>query len=383
MRRSPTQQEAPRHAGPHPSGDDSCPGALDPPSPPEDLLRKEGRRRRVWHALHRLRVYERELLVLRYLEDLTYDEIASILNVSRRTVERHLPRAEARFRHAYERCYTHAEPHDTPPWTPQRTRALFRLFQTSAPPDFQRQVLARLAQRQPAPEQRRRGWRALLAWGPGSRAWRRGTPQRHRRWPGYALAMLGCCGLVLGTSLAWWAARLVQRATHASAAAVAGRLPASALGRAHRGASPWRRPQRVRERCAPEETEQAAGPPTSRTSAPQMPMGQSVDKRSAFQAGDDPARTLLVPAPGSQLTAQKERQLPVHRYSQRSGRPRGAPGRPHARTPGEGRVSRRQADGMRCHARPEENPMHAQHPSRCDAGHVPSAPSVRSSLSAW
>ncbi len=80
----------------------------DPPSPPEDLVRQEGCRHRVWHALHKLRVYERELLVLRYLEDLTYDEIASILHVSRRTVERHLPRAEARFRHAYERCYTYA-----------------------------------------------------------------------------------------------------------------------------------------------------------------------------------------------------------------------------------------------------------------------------------
>ena len=80
----------------------------DPPSPPEDLVSEECRRRRVWYALQRLRVYERELLVLRYLEDLTYDEIASILNVSRRTVERHLPRAEAKFCHAYERCHTHA-----------------------------------------------------------------------------------------------------------------------------------------------------------------------------------------------------------------------------------------------------------------------------------
>jgi RNA polymerase sigma-70 factor, ECF subfamily len=82
----------------------------DSPSLPEDLVSQEFRRRRVWHALHRLRVYERELLVLRYLEELTYDEIASILNVSRRTVERHLPRAEAKFCHAYERCHTHAAP---------------------------------------------------------------------------------------------------------------------------------------------------------------------------------------------------------------------------------------------------------------------------------
>jgi hypothetical protein len=51
-----------------------------------------------------------ELLVLRYLEELTYDEIASILHVSRRTVKRHLPRAETKFCHAYERCHTHAVP---------------------------------------------------------------------------------------------------------------------------------------------------------------------------------------------------------------------------------------------------------------------------------
>jgi RNA polymerase sigma factor (sigma-70 family) len=82
----------------------------DPPSQPEEILSHEMRRRRVWHALRRLRVYERELLVLRYLEDLTYDEIAGILNISRRTVERHLPRAEAKFFKAYEKEHTHAVP---------------------------------------------------------------------------------------------------------------------------------------------------------------------------------------------------------------------------------------------------------------------------------
>jgi RNA polymerase sigma-70 factor (ECF subfamily) len=80
----------------------------DPPSQPEELFSQETRRRLVWQALRRLRVYERELLVLRYLEELTYDEIASILHVSRRTVERQLPRAEAKFHKAYERCQTHA-----------------------------------------------------------------------------------------------------------------------------------------------------------------------------------------------------------------------------------------------------------------------------------
>ena len=87
----------------------------DPPSAPEEIVTQEWRRRRVWQALRQLRVYDRELLVLRYLEELTYDEIASILHVSRRTVERHLPRAEATFRHAYERGYSHAVPPQRPP----------------------------------------------------------------------------------------------------------------------------------------------------------------------------------------------------------------------------------------------------------------------------
>ena len=39
----------------------------------------------MWQALRRLRVYERELVILRYLEELLYDEIASILKVGRKT----------------------------------------------------------------------------------------------------------------------------------------------------------------------------------------------------------------------------------------------------------------------------------------------------------
>src|ERR671931_1908269 len=45
----------------------------DPPSLPEDLVSQECCRRRVWQALRRLRVYDRELVVLRYLEELLYD----------------------------------------------------------------------------------------------------------------------------------------------------------------------------------------------------------------------------------------------------------------------------------------------------------------------
>ena len=98
-------------------------------------------------------------------------------------------------------------PHDEPPWTPQHSRALFRLFQTSAPTDFQRQLLERVAQHQATHGLRRLGWRSLLAWWPGYRAWGVGTSQRHRRWPSHGITVVGCCGLVLGNCLAWWAAR--------------------------------------------------------------------------------------------------------------------------------------------------------------------------------
>lgn len=80
-----------------------APAHCDPPSEPEVLLEQAGQRQQVWQALHRMRVYDRELLVLRYLEELTCEEIASLLHVSRRTVERHLPRAEAKFCRAYQK----------------------------------------------------------------------------------------------------------------------------------------------------------------------------------------------------------------------------------------------------------------------------------------
>jgi hypothetical protein len=226
-------------------------------------------------------------------------------------------------------------PHDAPPWTPQHTRALFRLFQTSAPPDFQRQVLERVAQRQHTQERRCLGWRALLAWWPGCRAWGVGTPQRHSRRPGPVIAMTGCAGLVLGTGLVWWVVRtgpaasptlalLVSRVV--SPASRAPGMPAEVpiYGDHHAGFGSAEPP----EAAAP-----ATGPPESSTSAPQMPMESSVDRHTASPAGDDPERALL-PAPVPHLTAHKERQPLPHRPTQRAGRPRGTPGksaRPHNR----------------------------------------------------
>ena len=73
------------------------------PRQPEEVLCQERQRQHVWQALRRLRAYDRDLLVLRYIDELTCEDIASILQVSRRTVERHIPRAEARFLTAYEK----------------------------------------------------------------------------------------------------------------------------------------------------------------------------------------------------------------------------------------------------------------------------------------
>jgi RNA polymerase sigma-70 factor, ECF subfamily len=76
----------------------------DPPAQPEETCSQAMQRQLVWQALHRLRDQERELVVLRYLEDLTYDEMAQILKVSKRTIERRLPLAQAKFHTAYETC---------------------------------------------------------------------------------------------------------------------------------------------------------------------------------------------------------------------------------------------------------------------------------------
>jgi hypothetical protein len=138
--------------------------------------------------------------------------------------------------------------------------------------------------------------------------------------------MGGCCGLVLGTSLAWWVVRttpvapptpalLVSRAV--SPAPRAPGMPAQAPLHGDHGAGFGRAEP-------PEAVGPAAGPSESSTSASQMPMESSVDRHTASPAGDDPERALL-PAPVPHLTAQRQ-PLP-HRPTQRAGRPRGAPGK--------------------------------------------------------
>jgi hypothetical protein len=225
-------------------------------------------------------------------------------------------------------------PHDDPPWTPQRTRALLRLFQTSAPPDFQRQILERVAQRQHTQRRQCMGWHALLAWWPRCSARGAGTLHPHRRWPGHVIAMVGCCGLVLGTSLAWWAMRtgpaapptpalLVSRAVSLPPRAPGVPNEAPIRGDHHAGFG----------RTEPQEAaETAAGPLEPSAIARQIQTEQAVDRHTASQAGDDPERALLMPASVQPLTAQKELQLPARRHTPRAGRPRaGKSSRPHTK----------------------------------------------------
>ena len=140
-------------------------------------------------------------------EDLTYDKIVGILNVSRRMVERHLPCVEVQFFKAYKRGPRMPSSDNEPPSTPQRTRALFRLFTTSAPPDSRRQLLERVAKRQHTLVRQRRQWRSPQAWGRRRRSGGVGTFRPHRRWRRRIMVTVGWSGLALGASLAWWAAR--------------------------------------------------------------------------------------------------------------------------------------------------------------------------------
>lgn len=231
-------------------------------------------------------------------------------------------------------------PPDGPLWTSQRTRALFRLFQTSAPPDFQRQVLERVAQRQHARIRRRMRWQSPLSWWPGGRAWGVGTLHLHRRWPRPVIATAGCCGLVLGASLAWWALRMGPAVPTIPEALVSRAIALLPGDTAVSNETP-RRVDRHGWFGSAEQQETAvrtASSPAPIDIAPQMLTEKGMDRSMAWQAGDNPERALPVSAPVPHLTARKERHPPARLHTQRSRRARGAPGkvtRSHTR-PGPG-----------------------------------------------
>lgn len=77
--------------------EDVAPRASDLPSPAE-LLEREDLRAAVWEAIRRLSEQDREILILREFQYLTYAEIASVLDIPKGTVMSRLHNARCRLR---------------------------------------------------------------------------------------------------------------------------------------------------------------------------------------------------------------------------------------------------------------------------------------------
>ncbi len=95
-----------------PSRDEDDRGAVDPPAPgPSPVQGASGReiRGRIDEALDALPDAYREVLVLREIEGLSYDEISRALRVSRGTVESRIFRARERLRARLGRLAAEAE----------------------------------------------------------------------------------------------------------------------------------------------------------------------------------------------------------------------------------------------------------------------------------
>ena len=65
---------------------------------PAELALGAEARKRIWNAFDRLPVRQREVFLLRYIEDMSMAEIAAALSVSSGSVKRHLFRAVHRLR---------------------------------------------------------------------------------------------------------------------------------------------------------------------------------------------------------------------------------------------------------------------------------------------
>jgi len=70
----------------------------------EQLLIAAGERQRLWSVLRELPVDYREVIILRELEGLSYNEIAEAMHVPIGTVMSRLSRARAELRKALTRC---------------------------------------------------------------------------------------------------------------------------------------------------------------------------------------------------------------------------------------------------------------------------------------
>jgi len=69
---------------------------------PDELATRAEVRERVWMAIRRLGEHDREILILREFQDLTYAEIAAILDIPQGTVMSRLHHARRRLRDALE-----------------------------------------------------------------------------------------------------------------------------------------------------------------------------------------------------------------------------------------------------------------------------------------
>lgn len=82
---------------------DDVPDTVDPAPTPAVILDDEESRGHVWEAVAELPNSQRETVVLRYMNDLSIDEIATITKKSPGAVRLMLHRARARLRKTYER----------------------------------------------------------------------------------------------------------------------------------------------------------------------------------------------------------------------------------------------------------------------------------------
>jgi RNA polymerase sigma-70 factor, ECF subfamily len=76
-------------------GQGTRPGVASPPGDPLDVAQTAERERRVHEALDRLSPKLRSIVVLRYFENLSYEELAEVLQTSIGTVKSRLNRAHA------------------------------------------------------------------------------------------------------------------------------------------------------------------------------------------------------------------------------------------------------------------------------------------------
>lgn len=78
---------------------------LDGPAAPDFFIESDETRRVVWQAIEKLSFEHREVIVLRHFEDLSYDEIAKLLNIPVGSVMSRLYYARKKLREVIEKSH--------------------------------------------------------------------------------------------------------------------------------------------------------------------------------------------------------------------------------------------------------------------------------------